>query len=55
MDDLEGSQRTEHEKFLLEKNIDSVKSHNYDLAKVQKDIKQVKAENKALAKSLGLK
>jgi len=55
MDHLEGSQRTEHEKFLLEKNIDSVKAHNYDLVKVQKDIKQVKSENKALAKTLGLK
>jgi len=55
MDHLEDSQRADHEKFLLDKNIESVKSNNYDLAKVQKDIKTVKAENKTLAKSLGLK
>jgi len=52
---LEESQRTEHEKFLLEKNISTVQSMKYDLPKVQRDLKQVKAENKALAKALGLK
>eukprot|EP00656_Telonema_subtile_P045069 TRINITY_DN51336_c0_g1_i1.p1 TRINITY_DN51336_c0_g1~~TRINITY_DN51336_c0_g1_i1.p1 ORF type:complete len:313 (+),score=97.97 TRINITY_DN51336_c0_g1_i1:148-1086(+) len=55
LDELEGMNRLAQEKYNLEANVKQLQELRLDLEQVTKDLGQVKSENKALVKKLGLK